>query len=128
MQAFLDRIEAETGYGFVASYMDDNGLNFGIAAGERSNKFMNITVPGNITEDDTMILGSGTKPMTATAVLRLIDQGKIQLEDKAYMHIDEPMKKFFNRTMASLFGEKANNITVKDLLWMRSGLQDYEIP
>jgi CubicO group peptidase (beta-lactamase class C family) len=57
-----------------------------------------------MTGDDRMNLGSGTKGFVATAVMRLVDQGKLQLSDKAYLHIDGPMKAMWNTTMQELFG------------------------
>lgn len=37
------------------------------------------------------------------------------------------LSKGYNTTMQDLFGEWANEVTVKDLIFMRSGLQDFEI-
>jgi CubicO group peptidase (beta-lactamase class C family) len=72
---------------------------------------------------DMMGMGSGTKGYTASAVMRLVDQGKVKLDDPAYMHIDPiMMRDMDNKTMQTLFGEQATKITVKDLIFMKSGL------
>ena len=58
--------------------------------------------------------------------MRLVDEGKLTLEDHAYEHIDPAMKRMWNVTMASLFGERAHKVTIRHLLTMRSGIADYE--
>jgi D-alanyl-D-alanine carboxypeptidase len=75
-----------------------------------------------------MVLGSGTKSYTAAAIMQLVDQGKIDLEDKANKHADGPMKQLCNNTMEDYFGPRANNVTIHNLLWMESGLIDFEDP
>jgi len=65
-----------------------------------------------------MELGSGTKGYTATAIMRLVDAGKVNLDDPAYLHIDGPMKKGWNTTMFELFGLWANEVTVHNLIFM----------
>jgi CubicO group peptidase (beta-lactamase class C family) len=80
-----------------------------------------------MTADDKLLMGSGTKPFTAVAILKLVDQGKVNLEDPAMLHIDPPLKYMYNTTMIDLFGLKAANVTVRHLIFMQSGIQDYEI-
>jgi CubicO group peptidase (beta-lactamase class C family) len=65
-----------------------------------------------------MEMGSGTKAFTATAIMRLVDAGKISLSDPAYLHIDGPLKAGWNTTMFELFGLWANNVTVHNLIFM----------
>lgn len=79
---------------------------------------MPIHVPGNMTGNDTGILGSGTKGYSATAVMRLVDQGLVKLDDPAHIHIDITLKKQWNTTMYELFGLWANNVTVHNLIFM----------
>lgn len=74
-----------------------------------------------------MELGSGTKGYTATAIMRLVDDKKIKLSDPAYLYIDKPMTDGWNQTMEKLFGKWGNEITVRDLIFMQSGIGDYEI-
>jgi CubicO group peptidase (beta-lactamase class C family) len=49
-------------------------------------------VPGTVNSTDVVELGSGTKPFVATAVMRLVDQGKVKLDDPAHIHIDIALK------------------------------------
>ena len=118
----MDRVSNKTGYGFNFGYIDSHGLEISLASGNKSNTYLPIQVPGAIEPIDTMILGSGTKGFTATAVMQLVDQGKIHLDDPAYLYVDGPLTKAANTTMEELFGERAKNITVHNLIFMQSGL------
>jgi len=73
-------------------------------------------------------MGSGTKPYTATGIMRLVDQGKIKLDDKASMHIDAPMTRLWATSFAKMFGPRTANVTVRQLVTMRSGLGDMDVP
>jgi len=75
-----------------------------------------------------MLLGSGTKPYTAAAVFRLIEQGKVSLDDPASKHIDPVLQRLNGTTFGKLFGEKAAAVTVGHLLSMRSGIGDFDVP
>ena len=72
-------------------------------------------------------MGSGTKPYTATCIMRLVDEGKVKLADRATMHIDKPMRRMWNTSFAALFGPRAANVTVGQLITMRSGLGDFDV-
>ena len=67
---------------------------------------------------DTMEMGSGTKAYTATAIMRLVDAGKVKLDDPAYIHVDGPLRAGWNTTMFELFGMWANQVTVHNLIFM----------
>jgi hypothetical protein len=92
----------------------------------------NFSIPGvanssrKATVQDTLLYGSGTKPLTAASVLRLIDQGKIQAYDLAYKIIDPFLNRTNGTTMAELFGPNINNATVLDVLRMAAGIPDFE--
>ncbi len=60
---------------------------------------------------DTYEIGSISKQMTAAAILQLVEDGKLSLDDT--------LDKFFPEY------EHGKNITIKNLLQMRSGLFDY---
>jgi len=81
-----------------------------------------------MTANDTGILGSGTKGYISTAVMRMVDQGLVNLDDPAFMHIDPSLTRSWNKTMEDLFGSLVNNVTVHDLMFMQSGLGDFETP
>jgi len=58
--------------------VDVDGTEFGLGSGPRTvSQLENVKVPGNLTLNDTGILGSGTKGYTSTAVMRLVEQGKV---------------------------------------------------
>ncbi|WP_329403585.1 serine hydrolase domain-containing protein [Streptomyces melanogenes] len=64
-----------------------------------------------MTDDMRMRIGSVTKTFTATAVLELVDDGKVGLDD--------PISKYFKGV------PNGHRIAVRDLLDMRSGLFSY---
>lgn len=81
------------------------------------------------TLQDTFLFGSGVKPFTATAVMALRDSGKLSLDDPLEQHIDAVLNRL--RTGASLrglFGDGAGKITVRHVLRMESGVQDFDFP
>lgn len=83
----------------------------------------------SITPDDKFLFGSGTKPLVASAVMRLVAQQKLSLDDRARTYVDPYLKRHLNgNTMESLFGPMAANITVGHLLRMQSGLADFDSP
>jgi len=124
----IDSAAKTTGYGFSFGYIDDTGLQFGHGAGDRTIfKELPVQVNGTINADDAFELGSGTKGYTATAIMRLVDEGKIKLSDLAYLYTDGPMTAGWNQTMEKLFGPWGNKVTVRDLIFMQSGIGDYEI-
>jgi len=65
-----------------------------------------------MTGNDTGILGSGTKGFTATAVMKLVDAGLVNLQDPAPMHVDPSMKLSWNKTMEDLYGPRVYKVTV----------------
>ena len=65
-----------------------------------------------MTPRDRLMVASATKPIVATAVMQLVEQGKLTLDD--------PVEKWLGDAVPPRTG-----ITVEDLLAMRSGLADY---
>ena len=82
---------------------------------------------GNFTANSTVVLGSGTKPYVAAAVMRLVDSGLVGFEDKAATHIDPCMSRLWNTTFVGLMGPPAANVTVAHLLRHQSGLADFDV-
>ena len=64
----IDHVSDVTGYSISVGYIDKDN-DFGIGSGFRALQGQS----GNITGTDTMLLGSGTKPYTAAAIMRLVD-------------------------------------------------------
>lgn len=66
-----------------------------------------------LTVDDHFRVGSNTKTMTGTALLQLVDEGTVALDDPVSKHLPDV-------TSAKLKG-----VTIAQLLQMRSGLRNY---
>lgn len=79
-----------------------------------------------ISPSDTFLFGSGTKPFTATAVLRLVDSGKVKATDKVSKIIDPYMRKHGKPALSAYFGEAVGNATVLELIRMSAGIRDFE--
>jgi len=126
VQTIIDSVAKESGYSFSVGFKDST-LSFGVGAGPRSPSGL-PTVAGTVSGTDTMLLGSGTKPYTAAAVMRLVEKGKVSLTDPAAKHIDPVLQRMNGTSFASLFGPKASAVTVGHLLSMRSGIGDFDIP
>jgi CubicO group peptidase (beta-lactamase class C family) len=84
------------------------------------------TINRDITPKDTFLYGSGTKPFTATAILRLIDQGKVKETDKVSSIVDPYLQKHGKKSLAGFFGSAIANATVLELIRMGSGVRDFE--
>ena len=72
-------------------------------------------------------IGSATKGFNCAAIYRLVDQGKIKLDDFAYIYIDQVLQREFDTTMFELFGAWGEEITVRELVFMRAGVSDLEV-
>lgn len=79
-----------------------------------------------VTIEDTFLFGSGTKPYTATAVMQLVESGRVHLSDTLASHIDALLLQQHNTTLVKMFGPPAAYITIENLLQMRSGLSDWD--
>ena len=100
------------------------GVTLGLAAG-------NVPLPGQPSRparaDDRFLFGSGTKPFTAVAVLRLVEAGALSLSDLVAGHVDEVLGRANGTSVAALYGaEAAAALTVGHLLRMQSGLPDFD--
>lgn len=70
-------------------------------------------------------LGSATKPLTATHVMKYVEAGQLSLDDKASKWVDPVMTRLGKVTLEGLFGKVATTVTIRDLLGMTSGFPDY---
>jgi len=80
----------------------------------------------DVTPQHTFLYGSGTKPITAAAILRLIDQGKLKASDKVSSIVDPYFKAHGKPPLADIFGEEINSATVLQLIRMNAGIRDFE--
>ena len=127
MQTYIDGVSAQWGdMGIGVGYVD-GALDFGLGAGRRSEAASPTQLPGRFAPNSTVVLGSGTKPYTSAAVMRLVDAGLVALSDPAALHIDGPMGRMWNTSFRGLFGARADNVTVGQLLRMQSGLGDFDV-
>jgi CubicO group peptidase (beta-lactamase class C family) len=85
------------------------------------------------TTADRFVWGSVTKVTTGTGILRLANEGKLALSDPIAMHVDpflakcrqaDPALNF--SSVQDLFGPRVHEVTVRDLLSMRSGIPDFD--
>ena len=97
--------------------------------------FQHSTIPGaeerEVTEKDTFLFGSGTKPYTALAVMQLVDQGLVNLDDPVAQHIDPVLTgltKNESFTFGAVFGPAAAEVTVGQVISMQSGIADWDVP
>jgi CubicO group peptidase (beta-lactamase class C family) len=72
----------------------------------------NVELKVSATTDTVYELASTTKPLLATAIMLLVQEGKLSLEDKINRYIDNPP-------------EAWNEVTVHHLLSHTSGIPDY---
>lgn len=97
--------------------------SFTIAAGS-------VTNPGEstraITPKDTFNYGSGTKATIATAVMRMVDAGKIKLTDKVSTYVNPFLKRNNATTLEDLYGSQIADATVLQVLRMEAGIPDFE--
>ena len=125
-QAELDTVAAKHPSLALSLGWTSADTSFGLSAGK-------VTIPGKperaTTPTDKFLLGSGTKPATAVAVLRLMESGALSLSDPVAKHVDAVLQAVNGTTVAGLFGaEAAAQVTVGHLISMRSGLPDFDTP
>lgn len=81
-----------------------------------------------IATDTKFVWGSVTKVATGSAVLRLAESGAISLSDPIVPLIDPFIKKSMPKlvSLENLFGSEVKDVTVRDLLGMKSGIPDFD--
>jgi CubicO group peptidase (beta-lactamase class C family) len=68
-----------------------------------------------VDENSLFVIASTTKPMVATVILQLVDEGKIKLTDTVSQWVPDLAKDIPN----------SDRITIRELLGHRSGIRDY---
>ena len=124
LQAELNLIAADHPTLALGLGWSSAGVTLSLAAG-------NVSIPGQPSRaaraDDRFLFGSGTKPFTAVAVLRLVEAGALSLSDLVAGHVDEVLGRANGTSVAALYGaEAAAALTVGHLLHMQSGLPDFD--
>merc|ERR1719456_562196 len=122
LQDMLNQLAASSNVGLQLGWKSA-GESFSIAAG-------NVTNPGEnaraITPDDTFNYGSGTKATIATAVMRMVDAGKLKLSDKVSTYVNPFLKRNNGTTLEDLYGSQMADATVLQVLRMEAGIPDFE--
>jgi len=100
---------------------DSQGHSFSDAIGKRD-----WDQETNATVTDQIPMGSLAKSYVTTAVLSLLDQGVLNIDDTLVDHVDPWLKKYMNLSLSTIFpGENIGKVTIRELLHMSSGLNDY---
>lgn len=116
-------------------YSKGTALSLGVAlpnrtisltSGHRRMYGNNVNDSGLALPSDAFAMGSTTKMYTAAAVLRLVDAGKIGLDDKALPHLDTLWTRLNGTSIVNVLGPQIGNVTVRQLLQMRSGIPDFD--
>jgi CubicO group peptidase (beta-lactamase class C family) len=103
---------------FVTNYLERNGLPGASIVVVKDGKLVYEKGYGHdsegepITEKSLMRIGSVSKSFTAFAVLQLVDEGKVQLDDPVVKHLPE----------VKLDDSRWNQVTIRQLLSHTSGI------
>jgi D-alanyl-D-alanine carboxypeptidase len=98
----------------IAARVDAPGIRWTGAVGSRERD------GGPLRVDDTFRIASVTKTFTAAAVLKLVDQHRLRLDEPVAGHLPGPYAELLRQG-----GYRADLITVRHLLTHTSGLYDY---
>jgi CubicO group peptidase (beta-lactamase class C family) len=113
LQAVLDRaVKRGTFRGATAAVIVAGSGSWSGAAGVEGSHFTRVE-ENPLTPDAQLLIASVGKTVTAAQVLRLVEEGKLGLDDPAADHLP-PELAFLN----------TNGATIRDLLGMRSGIPD----
>jgi CubicO group peptidase (beta-lactamase class C family) len=80
----------------------------------------------DVAPSDAFAMGSTMKMYTAAAILRLVDDGKIGLDDRALSLFDTLWTKLNGTSIVHALGSQIKDVTVRHLLQMRSGIPDFD--
>lgn len=81
-----------------------------------------------VNTEDTYLYGSGSKTMTAVAIMSLAERGALSLDDPVSKHVDRWLGLYSNTSIVGLWGERGANVTIRECLHMSSGIIDYDRP
>jgi len=107
--------------GFYYGYQDSQGRSFSDAVGYRD---VDKKIKAEAT--DQIPMGSLVKSYVATAIMRLVDQGKLDIEDTIVKHVNPWLLKYMNLSLSEVFpGPNIQEVTIRELIHMSSGISDY---
>eukprot|EP00040_Diaphanoeca_grandis_P003591 m.25333 g.25333 ORF g.25333 m.25333 type:complete len:486 (-) comp14960_c0_seq1:458-1915(-) len=107
--------------GFAIGMHGPGGFSTSVAAGT---DIPSGTVP--ITPMSKFIWGSVTKMVTGVNIIRDHNAGKFSVDDKVFTILDPYFKSKSFKTMEQLFGPVANNVSIRNLATMTSGIPDFD--
>lgn len=121
IQPILEEFALKYNTSFSYGFRDDEAI-VGLAAGLDDH----ITQT-KVTNTSLFPMGSVTKTWTATAVLRLVEQGVWSLDAIVADILDPFLQEARNTSMEQLWGDsRIRLVTIRHLLQMRSGIADYD--
>ena len=101
---------------------DNEGHNFSDAIGNRDR---DRKVEAEV--NDQIPMGSLTKSYVATALMTLVDQKKLHIDDGIIKHIEPWLSKYMNLSLFAIFpGPSILNVSIRELMHMTAGLSDYD--
>ena len=128
LQTVADAIHTKFNISVAIAFLDSRGTAASAASGY-TDAGLNMGYPSRRAKpDDIYVWGSTTKMFTAAAVMQLVDQGLVNLDDSAASHIDPFLLKMNGTRLSDLLGKKVDKVLVRHLLHMSSSIQDYDRP
>ena len=123
VQTILDEEALLWNTSFQAGFSSTYG-EFGVAAGKLDASSHSNTP---MTPDVMIPVGSATKAYTAATIIKLVDEGHIDLDTPVYKYVDAVLTRLNGTTLLQLWkGDRTvQTVTVRQLLHMSSGLNDY---
>lgn len=115
----LDELVSRYNISVQVGFADSSGSQ-GVAAGVD-----NVWTGKLLTPSTRIPVGSAMKPITAIHVMKAVEEGRIGLDDLASTWVDGHLQRGGNTSLGQLFGPSVDNITIRHLLAMTSGLPDY---
>jgi len=84
------------------------------------------TLTSNQPEPGSFLWGSFTKMWTSSAVMKLYEDGNLDLDQPVYQYINAAYQRGTGQNLESNFGDGIKSVTARQLLSMRGGIQDYD--
>ena len=81
-----------------------------------------------MTNENIVPLGSVTKTYTAIGIMRLVEEGRMDLNDTINIHVDKILMSFNGTTIQKIWNNNPmiNDVTIYQLLHMTAGIADYD--
>lgn len=114
----------------TASYLAGHtGISLGVALPDRTvslaTGWKDLKKMEPLRPDDRLAIGASTTLMTATAVMKLVQNKMLKLDEVALPQMDILMQKVSQHSFTDFLGPMVSKVTIRDLLHMTSGLGEY---